>query len=224
MRLCVLCLLSAGFAAAQPAALDYLPPNANIAIGINLRRMIDSAKLPDLIPDSQSQSLQMLALNGLGGLNPLKDIDSIIIASTGQGANPPTVVIERGRFANWHPSAPKNAKSRVERIDDQTFLAGDAEAVQSAIPRHGKPSAGQGKLAARVESLDAKYDLWGFGTVPEGVGSGTQSANGLDAIDRFEFGATFRGDLILEGEAHVRYAEDVKRLTGALRMVEDALT
>lgn len=205
MRLVAFSLLCAASAFAQPAAADFIPANSKVVLGINLRSLIDAAQLPDLKTDSHSLPAMMLAQNGLGALDPLKDVDSILIASTGEGDQPPAVAIIRGRFAGLNPTDTKDPKGIVVRVDDSTLLAGPPDMVHAAMDRRG--AALDPALAARVAALSAHNDFWGVG-------------GKLENVDRFEFGASFQDGLALDAEFHVHSSEATKKLTESMKFFE----
>ena len=95
----------------------------------------------------------------------------------------------------------KDGKGVLALLDAATLLAGDTLAVRAAIDRRGHNAALDGALAARVQSLRERFDVWGTGERPEGFVSPTGKNEQLDSMDRFEFGVrisqgirTRRGD------------------------------
>jgi len=220
MRFLVLCFIGAASAATQPALTDFIPPQSKVVIGINLRHIIDSAQFRDLQTDSQSLSTLMLAQSGLSGMNPLKDVDSIVIASTGDGEAPPTVAIIRGRFAALKLGPQKNPKGIVVRIDDSTLVAGDADIVKTVTQHHTSPLSPV--LAERISSLADQYDVWGTGESAKGFTT-AKDQKGFDAVDRFEFGAAFQNGVTLAAQIHVRTPEDAKKVAESLKFFEAML-
>ena len=220
MKVFALLLAGAALAAAQPGLLEYVPPQSKVVIGLNLRHIIDAAQLPDLnSPGAQAMSMQMLLQNGMGGLNPLKDVDSLVIASTGEGENPPSVIILNGRFGSLKLGAKKDPKSEVVRVGDNLLVAGDPSMVQ-AVTRHRAGATGMAPdMAERVMALAAKYDVWGTGGDPKGFAAAKGQGSGLESLDRFEFGAAFQKGLTLDAEIHVKSSDDAKKLTEALQFV-----
>jgi hypothetical protein len=237
MRLFALSLLYAASACAQPALTDFIPPRSKVVMGVNLRTIIDSAILPDLSKDTTALAsvASMLSQTPFAHLDPLKDVDSLLIASTGEGETPPSLAIIRGRFgalklptAGQYHGVPlidsKTPKSAMALLDDFTLIAGDEAEVQAAIDRRGSPARLNPVLAARVANLLSKFDVWGTGDNPKGFQAAKGQSGGLDAVDHFEFGAAFHKGLAIEAEAHVRTAEDAKKLQESLRFVETLLS
>src|SRR5579863_5302767 len=189
MMMKVFSLLLAGVvsALAQPSLVEYVPPQSKVVFGINLRHIIDAAQLPDLETSSQMLSVQMLSQNGLAGLNPLKDVDSLMIASTGEGDNPPTVAIFWGRFGSLKMGDRKDPKGEVVRVSDSLLVAGDSVMVQEILKHRAGTSLVPPATAERIASLAGKYDVWGTGADPRGFSTAKGQGGGLEGVDRFEF-------------------------------------
>ena len=81
-------LLLAGSAwAADGVAPDFFPPNTKVVIGIQMRRILDSPLGKKLAADAGETATAAAAQ--LGGIDFLKDIDQIVVATSGAGQNPP---------------------------------------------------------------------------------------------------------------------------------------
>ena len=113
MRLSVktrLPVVAAGLAAlclAGPArAVDadkYTPADADVVVSVNVRRLIDSPVFQKYGKADALQNLQtppVPALLAALGLDPLKDVDSLLLTSAGDilGANPKVLFVARGKF------------------------------------------------------------------------------------------------------------------------------
>lgn len=226
MRLFAFLLLGAASAAAQPALTDFVPPESKVVIGINVRHIIDSAQLPDLATGSQTLSTLMLEQNGLSGLNPLKDVDSVLIASTGEGQQPPTVAILWGRFSNVKLVEKKNPNGIVKRIGDSMLAAGDPAIVNAIAAQRPGAMKITRELAARIAELSDKYDVWGTGDNPKGFAAAKGQAGGLnaDAMDHFQFGASFQKGLTAEAAFHLKSPEEAKKMAQSLQFFEMMLS
>lgn len=223
MRLISL-LFCAAAAFAQTYPVEFIPPHSKVVIGIDLRRIKEAVQLPaNLPPETQGLASLMLAQNGLSHLNPLTDVDSILIATSGEGENPPALAVIRGRFASLKLTEQKNAKGVLMLADDSTLLAGDAAEVRAALDRKQHPAAADSAFLARINSLAARFDAWGLGEQSGGFAAAKGQAGGLDGVDRFQFGASFHKGLALEAEAHMKSAQDAQRLSQSLKFFEAML-
>jgi len=224
MKTAALLLLWTATAWTQSWPTDLLPPEHRVVIGINVRAIIDSTVLPNLDSDPKSVSALLLAQKGLSGLNPLKDVDSILVVITGDGPTPPGLAIVRGHFdaEKLGPAlvANNDPKNMTVVLDPTTLLAGDVATVRAAIDGRGKPHKTDAALVAKIDSMSSRFDVWGLGDVPKGFAAANGASGGLEAVDHFEFGAAFRKGLTIEAQAHVRTTQDSKKMTESLAMLE----
>ena len=217
MRYFVLAALTVTAYAAVP---DYLPPGTKMIVGVNIRALADSPILKG-VADARTMSAQPLpGMAGLpfpgmsfAGIDFTKDLDDLIIASTGEGEKAPALFILRGRF----PSAMKPGDT-FALLDPNTLIGGDAALVRAAMS--GRRSALAPSLAARVAALDGRYDIWAVGEVPKGIQSSAATAPEFQAIDRFDFGASLRNGLDLMAQLHVRTAQDAEKLVQMAKFLE----
>jgi hypothetical protein len=220
--LSVLALLAARVASA--AVPDFLPPETRIVLGISLRGLIDSPLLKGL-GDGKATTKAIFAGSPLASIDPLKDVDDVIIASTGTGNNPPALLIARGRFSEKLIPAdaktyngvamfedPRTPNGSFALLDPGTLVAGDLKLLHAAIDQRGQGSVLPKTLAARIAELEGRFDAWGAGEIPEGLQS--------SAIDRFDFGVSLRQGLEVTGQMHVRSTKDAEKLMEMIRFFE----
>jgi hypothetical protein len=224
MKIAALLLLWTGTAWTQSWLTDLLPAEHRVVIGINVRAIIDSAVLPNFGSDPKTVSALLLAQKELNGLDPLKDVDSVLVVITGDGPTPPGLAIVRGHFdaEKLGPALANNKdpKNMAVVLDPTTLLAGDVPTVRAAMDGRGKPHKTDAALVAKIDSLSARFDVWGLGDVPKGFAAANGASGGLEAVDHFEFGAAFRKGLTIEAQAHVRSTQDSKKMTESLAMLE----
>jgi hypothetical protein len=198
---------------------DYVPPGTKVVVGINIRALVDSPILKN-IGDARTMTAQPLpGLAGMpgglpfAGLDITKDLDDLIIASTGESEKAPTLVVAHGRF----PSAMKPGDTYA-LLDPNTLIGGDAASVKAAMS--GRRSGLSPALAARVAALDGRYDIWAVGEVPKGLNSSAAPSPELQAIDRFDFGASLRNGLDLAAQVHVRTSKDAEKIVQMAKLLE----
>ena len=231
MRRLLLIGLAAG-CLAHAALPEFLPPEIKVLAGISVRGLIDSPLLTG-IGDAKTATARLMAGSPLASLDPLKDIDDLIIASTAEGDKAPALLVLRGRFgavplpggARPYHGIPvfedgRTATGTIALLDAGTLIAGDTALVRAAIDRRGKALALPPALIERARDLESHFDLWGAGEVPQGIRSGTAPSPELEAIDRFEFGASLRRGLELTGQVHVRSSKDAEKLMQSMRLIE----
>lgn len=232
---CVLPLLLSVRAvlAADPVLTDYFPPGTKVVFGLRVQSVVTSALGQGFTPQAKAASSDWLKMASLAGFDPFRDLDEVMIASTGESEKAPVVVVLLGRFdvarlaegAKQYHGVPmlgggKDAEYVMALLDGSTALAGSAALVRAAIDRRDGGDPGiDPALAARVASMRQRYDAWGLGDRPDGFFSPAPEANGLESVDKFEFGLSFGDGLELSAELHARSAEDAQKLNEAVQMV-----
>jgi hypothetical protein len=232
MRLLLATLLLTVAPSYAGSALDVLlPPGATGVFGLRASSILNLLAQQDGAKDLRTQVSALLAMTPWSGFDPFRDIDEVVVAAMGSGQNPPTLAVITGRFdaaklaqgkgqAYRSATLVQDAKSKqvLAILDDATLLAGDMPLVKSAIDRAAGTVAA-GPLAARIEGLRTRYDVWAFGDHLDAAAmSGT--APSLKGLDRMWFGAAFSRNFELAAELHLRSAKDVSALTAMLRDFE----
>jgi hypothetical protein len=229
--------LAAAAAMASDAPVSQLaPPGTKVAIGVNVRGLLDSPLAKDLGGQERDIAAKMTAAGALKGIDPLKDVDQVMLLSTGEGDQPPTLVILRGRFdvdklaqgASRYHDVPvleegSGARTAMGLLDGETAILGETAQVRAAIDRLGSDAQLDAGLMSRIETARSQYDIWGIGDCPDGLGAPAPGAEALRSIDRFTFGAALRQGLQLTAEVHARSTEDAAKMEAALSMLEAAL-
>ena len=155
------------------------------------------------------------------GVNLLRDVDEVVIASSGKGPNPAEHHRHRGGrpFQSWPRSGGVTPPRRVCH-DVPLLIGGETEGEhrgrpagcrhggdQRSRPRFAPPSTGAAARARsiaalndRITSLRQRYDIWGLGDrVPDGIrGWPIPEAQVLQSIDRFQFGMQLANGVELE--------------------------
>lgn len=225
-------LLSAASQAAERVLPDFIPPGTNLVLGFSLRGLADSELVKAYAGAAKIMSTDYLKGSPLAGLDPFKDIDDVIVAVAGEGEKAPALVVLRGRFnveklaagAERYHDVPifkdaKNAGGILALLDTSTAIAGDPAQVQAAIDRRGKGARPAEALVERVQALQSRFDIWGVGDVPKGIIPAGATAPELQAIDRFEFGASLRHGLELTGQIHARSSKDTEKMMASLQLL-----
>jgi hypothetical protein len=219
--------------AAEPVLPEFIPPGTNVVVGFSLRGIVDSPLVKAYAGQAKVMSADYLKGSPLAGLDPLKDIDDLIIAAAGEGEKAPALIVVHGRFnletlgagaKRYHDVAifedAKNASGVFALLDTSTAIAGERAQVHAAIDRRGKAAPPAAALIERVQSMQSQFDIWGFGDLPKGISSsGPSTAPELQAIDRFEFGASLRRGLELTGQIHVRSSKDTEKMMATMQLV-----
>jgi hypothetical protein len=193
-----------------------------------VKGIVESSLFKDAAAGAPQMTEEWLKLVALAGFDPLHDIDEVLIAASGDKAKADALVILRGRFnfTRLAEGAPreqgipllgggKNGSGVMAVLNPETAILGDKVAVRAAIARRGRPSGLAAGLAARVQALSERFDVWGFGDRPQGFTSPTGGQE-LDGIDRFEFGVRLTDGFEISADLHSRTPKDAEKLTQSL--------
>ena len=225
--------------AADAAPTDFFPAGTKVVFGINVRKIAESplaqAGLTQARAQVQSQAAaaDWLKLAAVAGFDPLRDIDEVLVATNGEGQNPPSLIVASGRFnvarlavgAKRYHGVPilggdKPTDGVVALLNGSTALAGDRPTVLAAIDHLGNGAQIDDALAERIAAARSRYDIWGMGDRPEGFVAPTPQASGLESIDRFQFGMSVSHGLELGAEVHARSAKDAEQIVAMMGMMQ----
>jgi hypothetical protein len=235
MRLVLMALVAARLFAAGDSALNFLPADTKVVIGIRVSAIRESALFKDAGTDAQKLGEDWMKLVAITGFDPLHDIDEILIFSAADNEKASALIAVRGRFnlermgagaKRYHgiailgEGAGTGGTGVLALLDATTAIAGEATAVRAAIDRRGHGAPLDAKLAERVQSLAGRFDIWGTGERPEGFVAPTGKREDLDSIDRFEFGIRISKGLEIGAEVHAKSSKDADKLAASLAMLQ----
>jgi hypothetical protein len=224
MRWTILLLAAAAVAGAAPPAESVLPgfiaPDTRVVVGIQLRRILDSPLGKGLTSGTGKFNVPELA-----GLDLMRDVDELIIATNAEGDNPPGLMVLIGRF---HPVGARSyhnvpvvetstaGASLIAFLDESTAIAGKPADVHAAIDHRDQGASAAAGFASRAGELASRYDIWAIGSNLPKTGHGDQ----VDAVDGFSFGAALGEGLALAADIHLRSQADADKIGASLKLFE----
>jgi hypothetical protein len=236
MKSALVALVAVRLLAAGDLTSDFFPANTKVVFGVRVPAIVESALFKDSGTGAQKLSEEWLKVVAITGFDPLHDIDEILLASPADNEKAAALLVLRGRFdlarlgagaARYHGVAMvgggkdgKDGKGVLALLDATTLLAGDTLAVRAAIDRRGHNAALDGALAARLQSLRERFDVWGTGERQEGFVSPTGKNEQLDSMDRFEFGVRISHGFELGAEIHARSPKDADKMAASLQLMK----
>jgi hypothetical protein len=233
MRLVLVALAAVRLVAAADSGLDFLPSATKVVFGIHLSAIVESAIFKEAGAGTQKLGEDWLKMAAITGFDPLHDIDEILMVSAADKENAPALLVLRGRFnlERMGAGAPryrgvamvgdsKTGKGVLALLDATTAVAGELPVVRAAIDRRGHGAPMEEQLAARVESLRDRFDIWGTGERLEGFVPPTGKREELDSMDRFEFGIRISKGFELGAELHARSQKDAEKLASSMEMLK----
>ncbi len=233
MRLVLVALAAARLVAAGDSGLDFLPADTKVVFGIHVSAIAESAIFKDAGVGAQKLGEDWLKLVAITGFDPLHDIDEVLMASPADKEQAPALLVLRGRFnlermgagaTRYHGVAmvgdSKTGKGVLALLDATTAVAGELPVVRAAIDRRGHGAPIEDQLAARVQSLRDRFDIWGTGERSEGFVPPTGKREELASMDRFEFGIRISKGFELGAELHARSQKDADKLAASMEMLK----
>lgn len=218
--------------AAADTLTDLLPPGTNIVIGIRVHNLAISSVAQTFAAPARDAAAGWLKAVPLDGIDLLRDVDEVLIATSGKGQNPPAIIVVTGRFdvarlaegaKRYHevPLLTGEAESDavVAFLEPGIALIGDPALVRAAIDQRRGSNRIDSALNDRITSLRQRYDIWGLGNLPEGFTAPLPEAKILESIDRFQFGMQLASGLELGAEIHARASADAEKLHTAFDMM-----
>ena len=233
MRLVLVALAAVRLVAAADSGMDFLPADTKVVFGIHVSAIVESAIFKDAGTGTQKLGEDWLKVVAITGFDPLHDIDEVLLASPADKEQAPALLVLRGRFnlermgagaTRYHGVAivgdSKAGKGVLGLLDATTAVAGELPVVRAAIDRRGHSAPMEGQLAARVQSLRDRFDIWGTGERTEGFVPPTGKREELASMDRFEFGIRISKGFELGAELHARSQKDAEKLASSMEMLK----
>src|ERR1043166_8620494 len=99
MRPAFVVFIALRLAAAADATIEsYFPSGTKAVIGVRLRAISDAGLFQGVDGEIKKSAASIFEKGPLAGFDPLRDLDEVIIATTGAGEKPPAVAVLRGKF------------------------------------------------------------------------------------------------------------------------------
>lgn len=227
--------------AADPAMLRMLPADSAFLAGIRTDQVRTSRFGQFLLDQLKTEEANMNQFISATGFDPRRDLTELVVASANAHGMGATVVVARGKFdlAKIQAFAGKSGTQTIAYqgfalmaghgadsshgvlavLDNNTAVAGELEAVKSAIDRHkaGGPGALDPKTSNRIMELSSKYDAWMMSA---------SLARLADDVSNPQLGGVMAGDLMKSMESvigGVRFGANIELMTEAtMRSEKDA--
>jgi hypothetical protein len=252
MRLTKMACIAAGMAAASlaaaadPALLNLLPPQAPMIFGVQVEQSRYSPFGQFLLAQAEKQNGDLKEFIAVTGFDPRRDVTEMVGAAQGPGKG--GLVCVRGRFDIPRILAAVQAKHKAGEsyrgvtvllgrghrpgalafLDSTLAVAGDAASVKAAIDRWRDGGAIPPQTAAQVSEAALRYDAWLVtsaspaelaGRIPDDTVKGTMQGDLIRAIERMSGGIKFGADVTIAGESVLKTDKDAAALADVLRFL-----
>jgi hypothetical protein len=184
-----------------------------VVFGIRVHGLVLSSMAHTFAAQAQTAAAGWLKAVPLDGIDLLRDIDEILIASSAKAQSPSSLIVVTGRFdvarltegATRYHGVPLLAGETetdnvVALLDSGIALIGDPARVRAAIDQRGGKNRIDAALNDRITSLRQRYDIWGLGERPEGFVPPIPEVKVVESIERFQFGMQMANGLELGAE------------------------
>ncbi len=239
-------------AAADPAMLELIMPDARVVVEIDMDRIVSSPMGQAMSPQMKAQLVNLRPawqdpLSGLNGLDWNHYAQEVVFAGgtpAWPGAQPPSLVIVRGLLdPAWIESL--NAFSGVKSnylgvpmlstgkdstvvafLDGSIAVIGLPADVKAAIRRRGQNTVPSPVLAEGLARYEGQYDVWmvsaGSPAAPAKSPAGA-SLKWIERLDSFTGGVRLSPDFELSAEMTMRNDKDVADMVAGLRWFADVV-
>jgi hypothetical protein len=207
----ILCSLAAPAVFAQASAEDwrFAHPGATLLGGFRVKAMLDSPLVNTLIAQATAKDPSAGAIVGmmraaLGGVTEVR----FSVRDAGKGKDPEVLALVTGVLDDVTVRGLAQGKTSLRRIDANTVLVGEGQALEDAVIRLSKPATGlQARALGRSKTV-ANNDLWVAGTLP----ALPMTIPVLDSLRSLALGISAQNDLRVEialEMASAKMAEDL---------------
>jgi hypothetical protein len=178
--------------AADSALLDLIMPDAKVVFGANVSRIVASPLGKSFTAGKEAQVRAALAgITAATGFNPARDLEEVLVASTGGPKDAPTLVLLRGIFDTERVRAfAQNNGAQVSNyngtemftgarnmgaekvsgafavLDQSIAIGGPLEQVRAAIRRRHLGAKISPDLSRKIAALSENYDVWAVSLAP----------------------------------------------------------
>jgi hypothetical protein len=201
----------------EPIDWRFAQPGATLVGGVRIDALLQSPILNAIIEQATAKDPTMTVMVGMmrGALGGVSEVRFSVL-DQGAGKDPQVLTLVTGRLDEAAATSLAQGKATVHRLDANTLLLGDAEAVADAVRRLSEPSTAlQNRGVERGKTL-GDYDLWIAGTLP----ATPMTAAFGDMLHGLALGLSVRDDLKLELALDTASAETAEELIRTVRKAQ----
>jgi hypothetical protein len=233
---------------ADPALINFAPPDSGVVIGINL----DQIKASDLGQTivSKLDNADLKKFVATIGFDPLRDLHEILIAAPAGNRKSHGLFLLRGIFdpARFVEAAGKqpgvtasNYKGWVIMttkgqgsepmslvcVNSSLLMGGDMESVRAALSRNGPGTGPNPGLAAKAAEMSLGYDIWLVsrvspadftGDAPQTNVGGSVQMELLRSIEQASGGVKFGTNILIAADLTTHTPKDAEGIVSVLRL------
>lgn len=189
--LTVLLALAPLASASDATLLDLIMPDAKVVFGANVSRILASPLGKSFTGKEPQVAAALAGFTAATGFNLARDLEEILVATTGGSKNAPTLVVLRGIFdkervrafaksngatattyngLEMYSGARNMGTDKVSGafavIDQSIAVGGQLEQVRAAIRNRSQGSKISADLGRKIAALSENYDIWAVSLAP----------------------------------------------------------
>ena len=245
-RTLLIALIACSAFAADSGLLSLVSPDAKVVAGIHVDRSTASQFGQFILRQMQREDAEFNKFVLATGFDPRRDLTEVIVSSSDVQHKGHGLVVARGTFdivkltaqartsggsiTNYKDVQVIAGKSGgwIAFLDGRTAAAGDPDLVRTAIDRRGAGVGIDQKLAAKVNEVSGKYDVWMASIAPMSKFSaklpdermnGVINGDMVQGIEQASGGVVFGANVQIAGEAVTRSEKDATALADVVRFL-----
>lgn len=234
---------------ADPALMNFAPPDSGVVIGINL----DQIKASDLGQTivSKLDNADLKKFVATIGFDPLRDLHEILIAAPARNQKSHGLFLLRGAFdparlAEVAAKQPGMTASNYRGLvimttngqgsepmslvclNNSLMVGGDPESVRTAVSRNGAGPGPNPDLASKAAEMSLGYDIWLVSRVSPadftGDAPATKFGGGvqmelLRSIEQASGGIKFGTNIVIAADLTTHTPKDAEGIASVLRLI-----
>lgn len=240
-----LTVLTGALPAADPMLLNLVPPDAKILAGVNVQQAKGTLFGQYVLNQIQSGNTDMQQLIALTGFDPTRDVNEVLVAST--GAPDSGLALARGTFDTARITAAANLKGAVSELyngatiledpkqthgvaflDSTTAVGGDVASVKGAIDRQKIAQPLAAGVTTQIGTLSSTEDAWVLSTVPPASLAPPAPTTGqqggkvppvFQTVQSASGGVKFGANVVFTGQAQTDTAQNATALGDVVKLL-----
>jgi len=247
--LALVAAISSPLAAADPAMLKAVMPDAEFIGGADVDRIMNSPFGQFALSKIGAEEEKLQKMIEMTGFDPRRDLREVMVASKNMSGKGNAVVMARGNFdaakltaaASVHGAVlnsyngvtvfalnPKKESEGIVALLAGIAIGGPSEDVKAAVDRFQSGSGDAPAIAAQAIEASAKWDAWAVsngspskfaGKISNPDLGGALKGDVLQAITRTSGGVRFGANVEIGGEAVMRSEQDAAALVDVYKFL-----
>lgn len=240
-----LTVLTGALPAADSMLLNLVPPDSKVLAGVNVQQAKGTLFGQYVLNQIQSGNTDMQQLIALTGFDPTRDVNEVLVAST--GAPDSGLALARGTFDTAKITAAASLKGAVSELyngvtiledpkqthgvaflDSTMAVGGDVASVKGAIDRQKIAQPLAASVTTQIGTLSSAEDAWVLSTVPPASLAPPAPTTGqqggkvppvFQTVQSASGGVKFGANVVFTGQAQTDTAQNATALGDVVKLL-----